>query len=211
MPATTTGVGLLVLTPVSATETRFRVTFDREAAFRRDQQLDPSAAPYQDPRSVDGVMLLLVMLEPLAAQATAPGGMLRAAYLLAEAELSAQPLPATRAKVWPLRCWELALASAYCGSADMQPLGAVGAPQPFTRAFAGTGSLPPRLAQAQVDTLLERLRQLRGPGALPGSLDPARTAAPAARRHSSRSRRRNPFAFPAKMGTVRHSNSAAPA
>lgn len=160
-PATPTGVGVLMIEPVSAEETRFIDDADRQAAFRRTAQLDPAAAPYQDARIVDGVRLTLVVLEPLAALLGAPGGANRAAHLLAEAEAAEAPLAGyARSGV--------ALALLGVGT-DGRILwisrhGAArrggGAPQPFTKAAVGA-AMPPRLRQAQVDALLEALNPSR--------------------------------------------------
>lgn len=157
------GVGVLVIEPIRSAEARFTADADRMNAFRRDQQLDPGAAPFIDERLVDGVRISLVMLEDLAALATAPGGRNRAAHLLAEAEAAQAPL-ATYAR--------RAVALAMLGiAADGRVLWISrhaaarrggGAPQPMTR--SAPGGLSPLLRQSQVDLLLEELQAYRTAG-----------------------------------------------
>lgn len=158
VPPTTSGVGVLVIEPVSGEETRFVADADRTAAFRRTAQLDPGAAPYQDARIVDGIRLTLVMLAPLAVLAM-PEGANRAAHLLAEAEAAGAPLASYARTGVALAlmgiapdgriAWISRHAAARRGG---------GAPQPFSRSAAGS-AMPPRLRQAQVDALLEALNR----------------------------------------------------
>ncbi|MEP4194658.1 MAG: hypothetical protein ABJL99_03390 [Aliishimia sp.] len=162
------GICVLVLEPVSAEETRFSTSQDRSAAFMRDQQLDPDAAPFQDARIIDGARITLVRLNTLSVGPNAPRAINTAVAELTEAERTGAPLAQ-----YSTRSVALCLIGIGAGGRILwvHRHGAARKGGGLARVLAQPKSglrRSPRLTQARVDSLLESLSHLRRIGETTG-------------------------------------------